>query len=369
MTLTPVLLLAIPGFVFLTVICLFAWQYRQTRGLAYFGRPQSERFLFKKRVARIGRWLRPLFRLLAFREPGPNQFTVRRDGIHVPANVCNKRSLSDAVNYQPDRADIFVVTQMKCGTTWMQQIVYEILMRGKGDLGDGGDGHLMAISPWLESFVGPEINEAPLLGAAQHRILKTHLPAQLCPASADAKFLCVTRHPASCFASCRDFFRSAAGEFTPPDRALLDWFCSDEMWWGSWPSHVAGWYERSRSSSNVLLIHFEEMKRNLSGVVRSVAAFLGVECSEEAIAVITSKCEFESMKKNEERFEMMPPGFFSTGEAFLKSGAIDRHSSLDPAERKRIEEFCKAAMSRGNFSYDNYLAGAGLKPQSGRKGQ
>lgn len=350
-----ILLVGIPALLVATVISLFSWQHFQTRGLAYFGRPSVERIRFKQRVARIGRWVRPLFRILTFREPDPNQFTICHDGIHAPANTCSRRSFSDAVNYRPQAEDIFVVTQMKCGTTWMQQIVYEILMGGAGNLDDDGHGQLHAISPWLESFNGPEIAEAPRLGESRRRILKTHLPAQLCPDSASAKYVYVTRHPASCFASCRDFFRSSAGEFTPSDANLLDWFCSERMWWGSWPTHVAGWSDRREKQSNVLFLHFEEMKRDLPGVIRRVVAFLGVDCSDAQIETFAAKSAFDFMKKNEERFEMLPPNFFSTGEAFLKSGAIDRHRSLTDEERDRVETFCRSTMKYSPFPFEKYL--------------
>lgn len=349
--LPPILLMA-------TVVSLFIWQQRHTRGLAYFGRPRSERIRFKNRVARIGRWLRPLFRLITLREPDPNQFTICHDGIRAPANTCSRKSFSECVNYRPRPEDIFVVTQMKCGTTWMQQIVYEILLGGSGNLGDDGHGHLQAISPWLESFNGPRIDEAPLLESpgGSRRIIKTHLPASLCPISDSAKYVYVTRHPASCFASCRDFFRASAGEFTPSDSALLDWFCSERMWWGSWPMHVSGWRERSRVHSNILFLHFEEMKSDLPGTIRRVAEFLEIDRSDKEVSAIATRCDFDFMKQNEERFEMLPPHFFSTGEAFFKSGAADRHASLTESERFKIAGFCRDTMASGGYSFDDYLA-------------
>ena len=55
-----------------------------------------------------------------------------------------------AVQYAPQPNDLFVVTQMKCGTTWMQQLAYEVLLHGEGNFSDAGHGHLYATSPWLD---------------------------------------------------------------------------------------------------------------------------------------------------------------------------------------------------------------------------
>ncbi|HBG51064.1 MAG TPA: hypothetical protein DDW89_04535, partial [Gammaproteobacteria bacterium] len=61
--------------------------------------------------------------------------------------MSSKKSYAGTLHYQPEAADIFIATQMKCGTTWMQQIVFEILHGGAGDLSDAGYRHMYAVSP------------------------------------------------------------------------------------------------------------------------------------------------------------------------------------------------------------------------------
>lgn len=350
MILRILLILAIPILPALFVAAVFIWHHLNTRGLAYFGRSQAERERFRRTLARLGRILRPLLRPFGARLSDPNRFASAYHGVYVPDNSCNAKSVERAVNYTPRPNDIFVVTQMKCGTTWMQQLVYETLCRGRGDLSDEGHGHMAAVSPWLESFNGVSVDEAPLVGAAQARIIKTHLPASLCPYHHNAKYIYVTRHPVSAFRSCVDFFRANAGPLTPPDEALLEWYCSDRMWWGSWPEHVEGFWKWAQARRNVLFFHFEELKRDLPAVVRRLARFLECELSDDEVARVVEKGGFEYMKAHEAQFEMMiPPSFFSAEATFFKSGSGRRHEEASVQEHQRIGAFCRQRLTNGQY--------------------
>lgn len=352
------LLLVIFVLMTLVVIGLFSWQYLNTRGVAYFGRPLAERQRFKQKVARYGRFIRPLLRPLSGYMSNPNQFTITYDGVYAPANNCNRKSFAQAVHYTPQPNDLFVVTQMKCGTTWMQQLAYEILMHGQGDFSDSGHRHLYATSPWLESFNGVSIAAAPLLGENSTRLIKTHLPASLCPYSAAAKYIYVTRHPASCYRSIIDFFHALSEPFTPSDDVLLDWYCSNQMWWGSWPDHVAGFWQWSQTRPNVLFVHFEEMKHNLPAVIQRTASFLKVPLTETEMLQIEEKCSFDYMKAHEEQFEMMPPNFLASGDTFFKSGSLQRHESLPLADKNRILLFCSKKLAGGDYPFAQFYPDA-----------
>lgn len=51
------------------------------------------------------------------------------EGTKVPG-VCTTETMQYAKDYKPEPVDVFVATQMKCGTTWMQQIVQPGLNHG-----------------------------------------------------------------------------------------------------------------------------------------------------------------------------------------------------------------------------------------------
>lgn len=337
----------------LAAFVYLAWQVRWSRrhsmGTAYYGRPQAERRAYKEELRRRGRTFLPLVRAMSavWKRPMP---TCEYKGVTGPGMACTPKTYRRAEEYVPQPGDVFVATQMKCGTTWMQQVVYEVLSHGRGDLSDAGHGHLYAVSPWIESNASVSLEGAPRIGESHSRIIKTHMPVQLTPYSPAARYVYVAREPVACFASCVDFIRMLTGPIAWDTQGFLDWFCSDRMWWRSWPEHVAGWWRWAQERSNVLFVHYEEMREDLPAVVVRVAAFLDVELTPEELAEVVRKSEFDYMKANEELFEMAAPNFFSVTEGtFFVSGGRERTQDVTPAARARILAFCRDGLRGSDY--------------------
>jgi hypothetical protein len=318
----------------------FHWEAKNTTGMAYYGRTPEGRQDFKRQVRWFSMPLVPMLRALASigraRRTMP---AVDYGGVSGPPKVSTPEAFARARQYCPEAADVFVATQMRCGTTWMQQIVYQIVTRGRGEFAGPGRSHLYAVSPWIEAVNSVSLADAPALPA---RIIKTHLPASHCPYSAEAKYIYVARHPVSCFASIMDFNRLMVGPFVPPEENMAAWFTSDRMYWLPWPKHVDGWWQWSRDRDNVLFVHFEEMKRDLEGVIDRVASFLVVDLTADERRLVASRCTFAYMKDHEEWFEMAPPTMFSVaGGRFLTSGSEKRGQDVTPAIRAQILDYCR----------------------------
>jgi len=329
------------------LIWYFRWEAGQTTGLAYFGRTSADRRSLKQRIRLYSLPALPLARLLsplARRQPGLPSFVF--EGVPGPTKVSSPEVFSRAQRYQPRPEDVFVATQMRCGTTWMQQIVYQIVTHGKGEFRDDGFRHLYTISPWIDAVNSVSMESAPLVGTPPVRIIKTHLPVELCPYAPAAKYIYVARHPVSCFASIVDFNRSMVGPFLPPSEVLAEWYCSDKMYWLPWPRHVDGWWQWAETRPNVLFVHYEEMTRRFDGVLDRIAAFLGHSLTPEERAAVTERCSFGFMKAHEEFFEMAPPTMFSvSGGQFLASGKERRHEDVTPEIKARILRYTAEALS------------------------
>ncbi len=331
---------------------VFAWEDRRTAGRAYYGLPLAERRRFKRALRRHGWLLFPVLRVMG--RLSKLRFENARfvaGGVPGPKGTCSADSFRRGMDYRPRPQDVFVATQMKCGTTWMQYLVYEVLHRGAGDLVEKGQA-LYGVAPWLEARKSVSLDDAPLLGAERpSRLIKTHLPAAVCPYGGDAKYIYVVRHPVSCFASCVDFIAANVGAFAPPLDAIEAWFRSpDLMWWGTWPAHVAGWWEWSQHKPNVLFVAFEEMKRDLAGTAQRLADFLQVApLSERERAEVVRKSGFAYMRQHDEAFEMHPPHILATDAELFVSGGVQRHEDVPAEVKQRIAEWVRAEMAGSAF--------------------
>lgn len=337
------------------------WEFRQTSGMAYYGRSLAERRALKSRI-RWYSWLGfPIVKLMAFINKKQATMPIfEYEGVCGPPHVSSPAIFDRAKHYQAQPEDVFVATQMRCGTTWMQNIVFEIVNRGEGDLSDSGHGHLYALCPWIDASNSVSLENAPRVGTNPIRIIKTHLPTKLCPYSERAKYIYVTRHPVSCFASIVDFNRTMLGPLMPTIETLAGWFCSDRMYWLPWPEHVAGWWKWAQSRENVLFIHFEDMKADFSVVLDEVANFLGYQLTADEKRRITEKCSFTYMKDNEEFFEMSPPNMFSVvAGQFLKTGKESRHQDVTPAIRQRILEYCRQSLKGSTYPTQQFYPDLG----------
>ena len=330
------------------------WGNKQTEQLGYFGRTETKRQQFRDRLRLHRLLLSPvlvcLARLTSFRF---EQSAFNFKGVSGPKGSCSEESFQRAAEYEPQPNDVFVVSQMKSGTTWLQQLVIQVLTRGENSPIDRG-ATLYSISPWLESTKSVTVEDAPLVQA--HRVIKTHLPEGLCPVGGGAKYIYVARHPASCFASCVDFVSSNLGGMAPDLREFERWFTDEGlMWWGSWSTHVAGWWKQAQQNEGVLFVTFEEMRADLPLVARRIASFLDLpELNESELEQIATKCSFEFMKARSTQFEMHPPHVLQADGHFFVSGKSNRFLDTPADVRQRVFERCRAASMESGFPFDRF---------------
>jgi aryl sulfotransferase len=83
---------------------------------------------------------------------------------------------------------MIISTYAKSGTTWMQQIIAQLLFDGKTDL------DVAEMSPWMDLRLPPKEVKLPAVEAQTHRrFIKTHLPVDALVFSEKAKYIYIGR--------------------------------------------------------------------------------------------------------------------------------------------------------------------------------
>ncbi|CAF2942224.1 unnamed protein product [Rotaria sp. Silwood2] len=215
------------------------------------------------------------------------------DGLRVPSNLDADNFLS-GLQYKAQPGDIFIATYPKSGTTWMEVIVYSLLNNGKPFDADIGD-YLMR-TPHLEKVGGYTVSTMVRPGS-----IKTHLPFDRISYHPQAKYICIIRNPKDV---CASFYRFL--ERNPLSKYFECQFDEffDDFLKGQVP--LCDYFEYLHSllpykdRENVLIISYEQMKRDIHCVIRKVAQFLNIELNaqDELLDRVVATSSFEYMKKN-----------------------------------------------------------------------
>jgi aryl sulfotransferase len=253
--------------------------------------------------------------------------------------------------------DVVITTYAKSGTTWMQQIVAQLIFDGAEDL------NLHQLSPWIDLRTLPQEARDALLSQTHRRFMKSHLPADALVVSPMARYIYIGRDGRDSAWSFHNHHFNMTDEIferynsgLPGDVPLIergpedpyefykDWFARDgHPIWPFW-EHVRSWWNM-RHQPNVMLIHFNELKADLDKSIREIARFLNITPDEQALDVIRSHCTFEYMKANAAKVTPRGGAAWKGGaDTFINKGTNgrwrDRLTADDVAayERRALEE-------------------------------
>jgi aryl sulfotransferase len=294
------------------------------------------------------------------------------------SQLLNSRVWND-FRFRPD--DVVIATYAKAGTTWTQQIVAQLIFGGR----EGID--VASLSPWLDLRVPPKEVKLAALEAQRHRrFIKTHLPVDALVFSPDAKYIYVGRdgrdvvwslynHHANTNDDWYRLYNDTPGRVGPPlDRPpasirqyFLEWLEGDGYpFWSFWDS-VSSWWA-IRHLPNVLFLHFADLKRDLQGQIRRVAAFLEIRLDEKTFDAAVRHCSFDYMKAHAEKHAPHRGRLYKGGaRAFIHKGTNGRWRDVLSTEDCRRYE--AAAEERLGWRCARWLAeGGSLKQGLGLAG-
>ena len=264
--------------------------------------------------------------------------------------------------------DIVIATYAKSGTTWMQQIVSQLIF-------DGAEGiQTASISPWVDLRIPPREVKLPEIEAQTHRrFLKTHLPVDALIFSPNAKYIYIGRDPRdvvwSLFnhhASANQLWYDALNKTPglvgpeigpPPDDPVTYfryWLANDGApFWSFWENARSWW--AIRDLQNVHLVHFADLKADMAGEILKIATFLDIEPSNWQAVV--DHCSFDYMKAHAPDCVPLGGVFWEGGaQTFLYKGTNGRWRGMLPEadsvalKARMLQElgaYCSAWMQGG----------------------
>ncbi|XP_037508682.1 sulfotransferase ssu-1-like [Rhipicephalus sanguineus] len=181
---------------------------------------------------------------------------------YLPENVRAIRS------YMPEDDDLVLVSYLKCGNNWLEQIIELILHRGESAE------NYAEFHRWCPY---PELTGMRYLNEMQPpRFFKTHFQYQQQLMNPKAKFVYLTRNPLDVCVSFYHYVRNGS-VYGFEDGTFDDFvhaFVAAEVERGDYCDHLLSWYAH-RHEENVFFLTFEQLKNDFRNTVLSLAGFMG----------------------------------------------------------------------------------------------
>ncbi|KAK6921147.1 Sulfotransferase domain [Dillenia turbinata] len=268
-----------------------------------------------------------------------------------------------AQHFEAQPTDIFLCSLPKSGTTWLKALAFTIVTRKK--YSDLSSHPLLSTRPhdcitFLEN--ANQTAELPLLA--------THIPYHSLPKSiisGGSKIVYIFRDPKDVFVSLWHFLRRA----TPKDATnisleeALELFCKGVSTYGPYWDHVLSfWKARKEAPQLVLLLVYEEMRKDPLPSVKNLADFIGhpfsvEEENEGALQKIVDLCSFENLSDLDvnKKEKQQTLSVVMNNKAFFRKGKIgDWRSHLTPDMAERLDQITREKF--GGTDLPSYLSDA-----------
>lgn len=253
--------------------------------------------------------------------------------------------------------DVVVSSYMKSGTTWIQQILGQLLF---------SPGHslpLSRFSVWVDyRCTDPTSLKDLCENLARPRIFKSHLDAESLDIYSQVKYIYIMRDPRDVVLSLFDHhaqfllhdlinrFPGRVGPALPHvDEDVIAYYRSWLLGngWPYWPywDHIMSWWA-IRNFPNVFILNYDDLIQNFETSIRGLANFIGVEPSLADMGTVADYTSFKYMKSNANL--MIGDHVFRGGAAtFINKGVSGRWRTVMPEKDSVLfEEFAQRHLSQ-----------------------
>lgn len=215
--------------------------------------------------------------------------------------------------------DIYVATYPKSGTTLMQMLLYQLTTDGNMDFD-----HIYDVSPWIRNAA---VSGIPPVDVPSPRIIKTHDPYSLIPASTKGRFIFVTRNPQDCIVS--NWHQEL--NYRTTTLSIADYAEHKLKETPNWFDFTKAWLENEKKLP-MLCLRYEDLINDFEGCVGKISKFLQIEFSSEAVARAFERTRFDYMKQHEEKFGNRPGLAERIYNQFIRQGKTGEGALLIPAD-------------------------------------
>ncbi|XP_052136416.1 flavonol 3-sulfotransferase-like [Oryza glaberrima] len=272
--------------------------------------------------------------------------------------------------------DVVLASLPKCGTTWLKALAFATAARDRYDPSSSGGGDrqhpLRRLNPHeCVPFVEVVYNageEAKLDAAPSPRIISTHAPYSLLPASitqsSTCKIIYISRQPKDMLISFWHFINKRIKPNIIPFSDIWNSIYNDAYPESPIWEHILGYWNMSKMEPDrVLFLKYEDVLRDPIKNVEKIAEFIGQPFSEaekEAgiIESIVKLCSLENLKAlatnstgNYQRLMKEVPS-----ESFFRKGVVgDWANYVTPDMAERMDKYLAEKFHGSGFSFTDCL--------------
>lgn len=217
----------------------------------------------------------------------PGQLSVLHKFKGILFSTASSEELLNSLDsFDAREDDVFLVSYPKSGTHWVAEVIENI-----------PNARITVTSP-IELGDISKFEELKMY--SKRRVIPTHLSYDMLPVNVkqkQCKIIYVIRNPKDTAVSLFHYYRDNPNlPCIETWAAFLELFLSGDVVYGSWFDHVLSWEEHK--NDNILIIFYEEMKKDFSKSLKKITTFLGIHVNDSEINKIAWKTSFSEMKNN-----------------------------------------------------------------------
>ncbi|KAM5165228.1 sulfotransferase 6B1-like [Mantella aurantiaca] len=252
--------------------------------------------------------------------------------------ICSQESFEALETFEGRDDDLLIASSPKCGTTWVIQILTEMVSILKNQ-------ETVLDQATLE-FGNVQLIER-FTKRPSPRVISTHLRVHNIPKSffeKKTKILMVIRNPKDAATSYFRFHKSLPAL---PTYESWDLFFKDYMdgnvCYGSYFEYIAEW-NKHIDNEKMMIVTFEDMKTEYLAQLKKISEFFNLNLTEEQLCEVERRTSFTSMKEKSENTHG------KLGDTYFRKGQVGDWKNL----------FTEEQSNEMDAKFQQYLAGTKL---------